>query len=256
MIVTCPNCSVKLNLNAKQAAKNPNAWLKCPKCKERFHNQSLEFISSSFTAAPNKGQSSNSARHNSLLNQVLGKMNLASYAKEKTPNEDPSSILELLPVVEGKRSKKSLVLGAVGVLIGLFLMALALIFHQAKAPPPAPVPDHQQPVASYSEQQLSEDLISIRKEMTRLGKVNMLVAYKGRESRFIKYYLNFLAPEMCQDITSIHIKSNRTSEGFKAQTFCADPSQKSAVVDIAWKGNDIAVSIDGKEEVANLTVVW
>jgi hypothetical protein len=254
MIVVCPKCSTKLRLKEEIIIAKPNAWLKCPKCFERFHQQSVEFITS--TPSQPQWDPDNLPSHrriNKVMGKVLGELDLETYAGRKNSQEEFSSILEVLPAAETKRSRTPVFLTLVGCFISVFLVMMAMVFHKAKAPDPEMIPVASPPRISYNEQQLFEDLASIRRDLTKLRNVNKLVQYSGRESRFIKHYLGVLAPELCQNITSIYLKSNRSSAGFQAETTCANPNEQAGTVQVAWQGSEVTISVLDRPELATIT---
>jgi hypothetical protein len=122
---------------------------------------------------------------------------------------------------------------------------LALGFNKAKGPLLASPIFMTPPEVEYSEGQLYDDMIVIKRELLNFRQVKKIIDFRGNESRVVKYFLNILAPDSCQVFKSIYIWSSRTDDGFKAKGVCLN-NKTEEVLDISWHDNSAVIKVEGK----------
>ncbi|MDR1921666.1 MAG: hypothetical protein LBS31_08000 [Candidatus Adiutrix sp.] len=88
------------------------------------------------------------------------------------------------------------------------------------------------------------DLLNLKRETARRGRMTLGVRHRGPESRIFKYFMTRLAPEACRGITYVEISAFSPLEGFSAKADCLEAG-KSLEMDVRWDGRLALVTFRG-----------
>jgi hypothetical protein len=106
----------------------------------------------------------------------------------------------------------------------------------------------------YGRDVLLSDFLALRRDLLRVRHVDRDINYRGRESRIFKYYAPLLAPDLCQEITQIHLWSTRTVDGFKMEGACADPRESPATLEVRWDLQSANISVKDRPKEFTLSL--
>ncbi|MDR2404956.1 MAG: hypothetical protein LBE27_01120 [Deltaproteobacteria bacterium] len=246
MILHCPGCRAKLRL-ADEYKNNKEIWIKCPKCGERFRPQSSDLVAQLTREPKVEGPSPESRRK---VEDLLNRMDLDKMSQAKQDRDEFS--LDAIPVIPEPPQRAKIFLVITALLVVAMLLALGIIFKYSVAPPVQTQAAETPPPPDYGKDILLYDLMSLRKDILKLRHVDRTINYRGRESRIYKYFVSNLAPDLCQDITNIHIWSPQTSQGFKMSASCLSPTLEAATLEVDWNINAAKISIPGRPLVVDL----
>jgi hypothetical protein len=239
---------VKLRLADSYLEGGKDVWIKCPKCGERFRPQRPDLETELGLPPASKGKGPDPARRKQL-NSILSRIDLDKIGRRET---DQTQVLDALPVIPEVPRKTWIFLALTIVLVAGLLAALGWVFHSSAAPLPPPQTTQAPPPPDYGRDLLLPDILAIRKDIQRNWHIDRLINYRGRESRFYKYYASLLAPDACQEISSLRIKSLKTYDGFSMEAQCLNPRRNAVVIEVAWDFNKAKITIKGTKISANL----
>ncbi|MDR1677589.1 MAG: zinc-ribbon domain-containing protein [Deltaproteobacteria bacterium] len=248
MKFVCPHCLARLTFKQPEERLEKIAWLKCPKCLERFKpRKTMGFdYEVGVRPAPTSFGYDNGVRPaptswpHGLVNSVISQMDLSRYNKNDITVSDRLD----LPSATGQRSWNWLVQPLVCLLLLGSLLGLCFSFQLAAQPLPV-IADIQMPEKGYAHEQLLNDMLALKEDMTKLRQINKTIDYSGRESRLIKYYMKLLAPDSCLEFKTIELWSARTVDGFKAKGECLNREPEEILV-FSWKADSAVIKVEGK----------
>ncbi|MDR1080440.1 MAG: zinc-ribbon domain-containing protein [Deltaproteobacteria bacterium] len=248
MILHCPGCMAKLRMPDSYLVGGKEVWIKCPKCGERFRPQRPDLdgelgLSSSAAKGPEPGR-------RKQVEDILNRLDLDKMGGHR--ETDFGQVLDALPVVPEVPKKTWIFLGLTALLVAGLLGALAWVFHSSGAPPPPEQPVEAPPPPDYGRDLLLPDMMALRRDLMRLRHVERHIDYRGRESRFYKYYTPLLAPDLCQDITALTLWSPRTSDGFFLEGECLNPLDTPAVLEVRWDPHAARIKVRGRDQTVEL----
>jgi hypothetical protein len=248
MILHCPGCRAKLRLSDEYRDKK-GIWLKCPKCGERFRPQNQD-LALQLGQAPKAQGPSPAGR--AAVDELLNRMDLEKMGASLP--EDRESALDAIPVIPEPPPKTVVFKIITAVLVLALLVGLGLVFRRAVAPTPAPQAAETPPPPDYGKDTLLWDFSAMRKDILRYRHVDRTISSSGRESRIYKYFAANMAPDYCQDITSIHLWSPRTAQGFKMVANCLDPTKEPATLEVKWDTKMAHISVAGRPLTVDLPI--
>jgi hypothetical protein len=230
----------KLRIPDSALQVKKTVWVKCPKCGERFRPQQIDLDKELGlgTAPDSRGPA---PKKREAVNSILNRINMTNMRSRSA--EDSAAILDALPVLPEDPPRTKIFLGVTIALVVLLLGALGWVFNASVAPTAEPQPIVATAPLDYGKDVLLYDFQALRRDLLRLRHVDRDINYKGRESRIFKYYVPLLAPDLCQEITQIHLWSSRTQEGFKMEGACADPRANPAVLEVRWDLQSANISV-------------
>jgi hypothetical protein len=246
MILYCPGCRAKLRLSDEYQNKK-EIWIKCPKCGERFRPQS-EDLTAQLADAPKS--TSPSPIGKKAVEDLISRMDLDKMGQAMQDRDDFT--LDAIPVIPEPPTRAKLYTSITIFLVVAMLVALGVVFWNAVAPPVQTQAAETPPPPDYGKDMLLPDIMALRKDILRLRHVDRNINYTGPESRIYKYFVNNLAPDLCQEITGIHIWSPRTSEGFKMKGTCLDPNQDPAILEVNWNIQLAQITVSNRPLVVDL----
>jgi hypothetical protein len=246
MILHCPGCRAKLRLSDEYQNKK-EIWIKCPKCGERFRPQSID-LAAKLAGAP-KGPGP-TPQGRMAVEDLISRMDLDKLGRAKQDSDEFT--LDAIPVIPEPPVRTRIYTGITIVLVVALLVALGVIFQHSVAPMDQPQTDEGPPPLDYAKDILLSDFTAMRSDVLRLRHVNKTISYRGRESRIYKYFVGNLAPDLCQEITEVHLWSPRTSQGLKMGATCLDRNQETATLDIIWNIQLAKLSVVGRPLVVEL----
>jgi hypothetical protein len=224
---------------------NREIWIKCPKCGERFRPQSAD-LSAKLAPGPAPGPSPSGKK---AVEDILSRMDLE---RMQAKQGDEEFTLDAIPVIPEPPPKTKLYAAITILFVLAALVALGIVFNRSGAPAAQPQAAETPAPPEYGEHLLLSDMMSLRKDILKLRHVDRDISYRGRESRIYKYFVTSLAPDLCQDITQIHLWSPRTSLGFKMRGTCLDPTKSVAVLEVDWNFQAAKISVSGRPLVVDL----
>jgi hypothetical protein len=249
MILHCPGCMVKLRMPDSYLDGGKEVWIRCPKCGERFRPQRPDLGDELGLSAPPTSRGPTPGR----LKQVEDILNRLDLDKMSARNEgDIGQVVDALPVVPEIPRRTWIFLALTALLVAGLLAGLAWDFHSSSAPPALPPAVEAPPPPDYGRDLLLSDIMALRRDLLRLRHVDRLIDYQGRESRFYKYYIPLLAPDLCQEVQSLRLWSPRTSDGFTLEAQCTNPSDLPAVIEVSWDLHSAKISVKGREQTVEL----
>jgi hypothetical protein len=216
-------------------------WIKCPKCGERFRPQT-EDLTLRPSAKP--GDSCPFPQRRKDVEDLLSRMDLGKLDRER--REDVDFSLDAIPVIPDSPPRTRVYTAVTVFSVALVLVALGLIFHHSGAAEVQPPPDGTPPPLDYGQDMLLFDMMGLRGDILRLRHVDRTINYRGRESRIYKYFVSNLAPDLCQDITNLHLWSPRTAEGFKMVATCLDAKKEAATLVVNWDVGTATIKVAGR----------
>ncbi|MDR1036120.1 MAG: zinc-ribbon domain-containing protein [Deltaproteobacteria bacterium] len=247
MILHCPGCMAKLRMPDSYLERGKEVWIKCPKCGERFRPQRPDLDGELGLSPSAKGPEPG---HRKQVEDILSRLDLDKMGG--TRETDFGLVLDALPVVPEVPKKTWIFLGLTALLVAGLLGALAWVFHSSGAPPPPQQPAEAPPPPDYGRDLLLPDIMALRRDLLRLRHVERHIDYRGRESRFYKYYTPLLAPDLCQDITALTLWSPRTSDGFMLEGECMNPLDTPATLEVQWDLHTAKIKVRGRDQTVEL----
>lgn len=240
MKFVCPKCSQVLTVADNRVPEN-GAWARCPKCRDRFYLTPKPVdLAAPLQPAPLPA-GGRSAEAQKLLDRMRGRDTLGGDTSPGEPDGGGSGVT-IFP--EAAPNYFGYGLG-VAVLAGLFLAAMIGAFRYdgpGGGTPAAAV----FPVRAVDERAaLREDLMAIRRDLSRRENVLRRVDYPGHESRLYKYCLAELAPGQLRDIVGLRLRSADTAAGFTVSAEGLDARLPLPELNIRWAGESAVVSIVG-----------
>jgi hypothetical protein len=241
----------KLRLPDSSIEGRKEVWIKCPKCGERFKpllqnlekDLELEPVIDSHAPNPDRKQA---------VDKILSQINMEALSTNA--DKEKVSLLDALPVLPEDPPRTKFFLGLTIALVIFLLGAIAYIFVSSGAPPLENQSYASVAPLDYGKDVLLFDFMALRRDLLRLRHVDRIIDYRGRESRIYKYYVPILAPELCQEITEIHLWSPRTQDGFKMEATCVDPREVTAILEVRWDLQSAKVNIQGRPMEVRLTL--
>jgi hypothetical protein len=237
----------KLRLPDGSLEGRKEVWVKCPKCGERFRPQRPDLDLELGLAAPVRGPKPERRRQ---VEEIINRIDLGKMGPRR--ETDLAQFTEALPVLPEVPQRTWVFMGLTALLVAGLLGALAWIFHSSGAPPPPLQPAAAAPPPDYGRDLLLYDITALRKDLLRHRHVDRRINYRGRESRFYKYYTPILAPDLCQEITALRLWSPRTSEGFTLQGECLNPRDTPAVIEVRWDLRTARIKVAGMDQTVEL----
>ncbi|MDR3155256.1 MAG: zinc-ribbon domain-containing protein [Deltaproteobacteria bacterium] len=250
MILHCPGCMVKLRLPDSYLEGGKEVWVRCPKCGERFRPQRPDLAGELGLSAPPQSRSPSPDRQRQVAD-ILNRIDYGALGGRRRET-DIGQALDALPVIPEVPKKTWVFLGLTCLLVAALLVAIGWVFHSAAAPPPPATAAAAAPPPDYGRDLLLPDLLSIQRDLLRVRHIDRRIDYRGSESRFYKYYVPILAPDLCQEITALRLWSSRTSEGFTLVGECLNPRQSPAAIEVRWDYNTARISIQGRPQTVDL----
>jgi hypothetical protein len=241
----CPNCQARLK--TKNPLQDPGVlgWVKCPRCGEIFQAQKAD--TESLLAVPEKKLSPGqwSGTGNPGRNQSCGSVKI-------TVPEIGKSSLPCAPMERHKGARpifKVLVLSFLGVILA---GTLAWGFRASHGPGPKEIIYTAVLSDDYNQSLLSADLLTLKRDLHDFSRADKQIDFSGHESRVYNYLASLLSEESCRDVSGLHIYSENTSLGFKAQGVCLEAGKKAAVINVAWLGTKARIEVDQENQFLEL----
>jgi hypothetical protein len=103
--------------------------------------------------------------------------------------------------------------------------------------------------------ELAYDLRSLRGSTVANTFIDRQVNFTGLESRVYKYAVSKLAPNACQAITALALKSQDPSANLTMRGTCLEAGDVPAGVKVIWSGREANLFIEGFERSGRLTVL-
>jgi hypothetical protein len=248
MLLHCPGCRAKLRLSDEYQNKK-EIWIKCPKCGERFRPQSQN-LTLELSSVPKSSGAGPSPEGKKLVDDLLSRMDLEKISQAKKDSDEFT--LDAIPVIPEPPKRIKIYTAITTVLVIAMLAALGIIFKYSVAPPYQTQAAETPPPPDYGQDILLNDIVALRKDLLRLRHVDRTIEYRGRESRIYKYFVANLAPDLCQEITDIHIWSPSTYQGIKMRATCLKPTEDAATLEFNWNPQVTKISIAGRPLVVDL----
>jgi hypothetical protein len=248
MILHCPGCKARLRLAENFLVPGADIWIKCPSCNERFRpvSNSLDDLN-----LPPDSATEHAPTQTGRISNVVGRIKIQDFQDGVRKSID----LEALPVLPEDPPKNTRYLVLTIILVSGLLVLLALSFNYAVAPQPAIQPNAgPQVVARYEDYSLASDLLALRKDLLRFRQVERDINYRGRETRIYKYYLETLAPDLCQNIVSLKIWSPRTIDGFRLRAECLEKRTEPAEIVFSWNTETVTINVEGRDLKKTITL--
>jgi hypothetical protein len=222
-----------------------DVWVKCPKCGERFRPQRPD-LESDLGLESGGAEPGPTPERRQAVEDIISRMNVDQMAPRGA--EEFDRVLDAIPVLPETARGAKIFLGVTVALVAALLVGLVYLFRGAVAPPLDPLPPVPPQNAEYGNDFLLPDILALRKDLLRLRHVDRYIDYRGRESRVYKYFIPHLAPDLCQDVTQLHMWSPRTSEGFKLSGECVSPTEKAPTLDVRWDVRAANIRVEGDSE--------
>ncbi|MDR1608156.1 MAG: hypothetical protein LBT38_07080 [Deltaproteobacteria bacterium] len=243
----CPNCQKKLKT---KEGSQPRAddWIRCPACQELFHPQLMDDLD--FLAAPAPDSSLSPSFPSQSLVRTL------SHGISKS-----LALIGLAADMPGTASRanftalwKALIWGLATATV-LFVFGLMFFLAEPEPIPETPPrPTIQAP--DYATTFLPGDLKSLRANLNLTRLAYKKIDYRGYESRIYNYFAEKAGDDYCQDIASLTINSDNTSQGFRVVGVCVDEKSPTPELLVDWRSvNQIRVSIIEKQGPKLLEIV-
>jgi predicted Zn finger-like uncharacterized protein len=244
--VVCPNCLRRYRVPWSKIPKQ-GAWVTCPACAERFvikleDSSFLDFELPAAAAARRPAPRPASKRK--------GPRDYLYRPGEDVPGELLVAVLD--PVTPKARRYWSL--GLVAALLAVFV-AEALILRSswigARDQPPEPA--QPPPPIIYDETSLAADLRIIQRAVVPATRIDQTISHTGGESRVYKYAAAILAPDACNRITALTMRSGAPSMGVNLTAVCFDPRERPASIEIAWDGRYAQLHLAGQDRLKRIS---
>jgi hypothetical protein len=232
-LVVCPKCLGRYRASTKGLPKQ-GAWATCPTCAERFLVKpgDLSFLPGERKACPKAGRSVQAVsvgRLDRLEEVVLG------------------------PLDPGKRKWAVGMALIVLMMFGVEALVLRASWSSAKGLS-EPSARAAAVIGKYGPRDLENDLRSLQKRLLPLRRLDFAVACQGAESRVYKFAAARLAPETCQRITGLELRSAEPSTGFAMVGVCLDDAERPASLEVRWNGREAEIFLTGQPRLDRLRV--
>ncbi|MDR1656853.1 MAG: zinc-ribbon domain-containing protein [Deltaproteobacteria bacterium] len=243
--VVCPKCLKRYRVPLAKLPKK-GAWVTCLSCAERFvikaDDSYLEY-----EPVPAKRPKPNPIKAGPSKQHYLYRPGVGQ--------DDYMQVAILDPVTPKVRHMWGL--GLAIVIVAIFVAEAAILSSSWKSARQLadvePVPVFAVP--EYGEANLISDLRTIQGSMVSAISIDRHIAYTGGESRVFKYVVSRLAPDTCHRITGLWVKSQTPALGFNIKASCFDSRERSASLEIAWKGRRADLFLTGQERLQRLSVL-
>lgn len=253
MKLTCPKCRAKSTVPDERVPA-AGAWARCPGCGERFfvrHLGQAAGLDSRPQQAPAKSTRGRSEEAQKMINRLRAKTEAEAFTSLDGPAYNPE-IITVFPQPMSNDIGTFLAIGILAALVGFVLIGSFQKGSTVKVA--SPEPTRIIDVPAYGEKELRTDFLLFRKLTTDRPHLRREVNYTGYESRVVKYFLRELAPDECQEITSLYIKADRVSNGFTATAVCLDPGRGIPDMHVRWEGRDAVIMFEGRDERRKFTL--
>jgi len=246
MKLVCPKCHSKSTVPDERVPA-AGAWARCPKCSERFFIRPVG-QSSGLDMQPQKAPVKSVRGRSEEAQRMINRLRSKTEAEGLTTLDGPEYNPETITVFPQPAPNPAFTVIATGVMIVLAGFVLIGSFSKGStvkvnAPQTPAIMSHY----TYGEKDLRADFQLLRKRATQQPHLRYQVTYTGYESRVFKHFLNEIAPDDCQDITSLYIKADRAANSLTATATCQDNSRIIPDMQIRWEGRDALISITGRE---------
>ena len=162
--------------------------------------------------------------------------------------DGPGAELGLVTVFPESLAPDYSLFHTIGTIACLVVLGFALrVFLEANYEPyRRPASANARPVLEYGEEDVREDLIKLRRLYMSRNLVDYRVNYSGPESRVFNYYSKRLAPEMCSDVSELHLSSRQPAEEFRVAAGCAaGQSGFQPVLIVVWQNLSARINVQG-----------
>lgn len=241
--LVCPKCQLNLRV-PEQRVPAAGAWAQCPRCRERFFinpaGSSLEDLTRPFangdsgSAAPRRGASARDSSSQRLLDRLKAKR-----GQPEEPGYEPGQVIVYPePALPG-----SVYQAASVVMLCLPLLAVFFLFSSANtrlnrpaAPPPAPVSTAVERLNDQENPELiRKDLVSIKRDHLMRRRNLYGMGYSGPESRVFNYFMNRLAPGVCDGVHYLQVSVPMGGvSGFSMTGLCLAPEGRRLEMRVKW----------------------
>lgn len=249
MNLICPRCHAKLVIDDSRVPPN-GAWAKCPKCQERFFTKARPVLIDQTPATATKEAPALPGKRSQASQELLDRLQ-----KKKTADEvfsDDTILITVFPeaVVNYQIYILFMILIGVGVIVVLIMgfQAAGVKGRAVAKPQPSRV------IPEYGHQGLKFDLISLRSAFHSHRNSGRTVTYQSPESRFFKYALARLAPDLCQEIVSVRTWTDRPYHQFKAQAICLEAGWSPPVLEVVWERGQAIITFPDQADQMELVV--
>ena len=209
--VVCPKCLRRYRVPWSKIPKQ-GAWVNCPTCQERFiiKLEDTGFLDFQPDTPPKPGGGASRPKASNYLYR---------------PGEDaPGELLVTVLDPVTPKARRYWGVGLILVILAIFAAEAAILrssWMSARGMgeeievviPPPPV---------YGEAALASDLRTIQESTVSSVTLDRLIEYTGGESRVFKYAAAVLAPETCEEITSVSMRSSAPASGLSLRASCLD----------------------------------
>jgi hypothetical protein len=160
----------------------------------------------------------------------------------------------VLDVAPGKKRKTLLV-----ALVAVFLVVLVyghLIlssFREAETLVDNPTPAPKSEPTTYTYNDFTRDLLDFRHWARDKRLKNYIIEYSGHSSRLFKYAIAQLAPDKCQEFTSLSLSASK-QVGVSITGQCFHSNLANPTANIQWRGRSAIVTVADVRKVLNVEI--
>jgi hypothetical protein len=223
-----------------RVAKDPNDWATCPECGEKF-------LTKAQPAWPD-------LMERPQLNLRLNRSRKAASLFLKV---DAVSQLYEIGVLDSApaQDRKTIMIALLAVIIGVLIYGRFIVgeFQNAADLAEPYTPPTTLIGSSYGEKAFIADLSAFHRWSREKALINFPVTQSGPASRLFKYAMARLAPDECQEFTSLTLSTKaKASVHITGQCFDAKLSNPTALV--RWRGREALVTVPDSLEVISVVI--